>query len=96
MRRCYLVCYDIREAKRLRKVHKTMKAYGEPWQYSVFYCTLKDIDRVKMQSDLEDVMNMKEDQVVIIDLGGNDRSARESVTTLGPRLPEAESGVVVI
>ncbi len=96
MRRCYLVCYDIREAKRLRKVHKTMKAYGEPWQYSVFYCTLKDIDRVRMQSELEDVMNHKKDQIVIIDLGGNDRSAREAVTTLGPKLPEAESGVVVI
>ena len=27
MRRCYLVCYDIREPKRLRRIHKFMKAY---------------------------------------------------------------------
>ena len=32
MRRCYLVCYDIRDPKRLRRVHKTMKGYGESWQ----------------------------------------------------------------
>jgi CRISPR-associated protein Cas2 len=45
MRRCYLVCYDIRDPKRLRRTHKLVKAYGEAWQYSVFYCTLKAIDR---------------------------------------------------
>lgn len=33
MRRCYLVCYDIRDPKRLRRTHKLMKAYGEPLQY---------------------------------------------------------------
>ncbi|MCL4742191.1 MAG: CRISPR-associated endonuclease Cas2 [Phycisphaerales bacterium] len=33
MRRCYLVCYDVRHDKRLRRIHKLMKAYGEPWQY---------------------------------------------------------------
>jgi len=52
MRRCYLVCYDIRDPKRLRKVHRLMKAYGEPWQYSVFYCTLKAIDRVRLETAL--------------------------------------------
>ena len=29
MRRCYLVCYDIRDQKRLRRVHKIMKGFGE-------------------------------------------------------------------
>ena len=59
MRRCYLVCYDIRDAKRLRRVHKLMKGYGEPWQYSVFFCVLKEIDRVRMQSKLETEMNLQ-------------------------------------
>ena len=36
MRRCCLVCYDIREPKRLRFVHKMLRGYDEPWQYSVF------------------------------------------------------------
>lgn len=56
MRRCYLVCYDICDGKRLRHVFKIMKGYGEHWQYSIFFCILKPIDRVRMQGDLEDVM----------------------------------------
>jgi CRISPR/Cas system-associated endoribonuclease Cas2 len=52
MRRCYLVCYDIRHPRRLRRVHQVMKGYGEPWQYSIFFCFLRAIDRVRMRSDL--------------------------------------------
>ncbi|MCI0365525.1 MAG: CRISPR-associated endonuclease Cas2 [Phycisphaerales bacterium] len=96
MRRCFLVCYDIRDDKRLRRVHKLMKAYGEAWQYSVFYCTLKPIDRVRMENDLRETMNMKVDQVLIVDLGGNEDAARESSTFLGTGVPEQESGMVVI
>lgn len=96
MRRCYLVCYDIRDPKRLRRTHKLMKAYGEPWQYSVFYCTLKAIDRVRLENAAREVLNLKEDQLLIVDLGANEEAARESATVLGQSLPEAENGVVVI
>lgn len=96
MRRCYLVCYDIREPKRLRRVHKLMKAFGEAWQYSVFYCTLKAIDRVRMENALREILNLKQDQVLILDLGANEEAARESSTFMGPGMPEAESGMVVV
>lgn len=96
VRRCFLVCYDVRDSKRLRRVHKTMKAYGEPWQYSVFYCCLKPIDRVRMEAALRDEMNLKEDQVLIVDLGTNEDAAREAAKALGPGPPEPESGVVVV
>jgi CRISPR-associated protein Cas2 len=96
MRRCYLVCYDVRDPKRLRHVHKLMKAYGEAWQYSVFYCTLKDIDRARLENALRETINLKEDQVLIVDLGGNEQAARQSAAILGPSLPEAESGMVVV
>lgn len=96
MRRCYLVCYDIRQPRRLRRIHKTMKGFGESWQYSVFFCVLKDIDRVRMQSDLEREMNCKEDQVMIIDLGSNEQAARESAVTIGQSLPKPDSGMVVV
>ncbi len=96
MRRCFLVSYDVRDPKRLRKVHRLMKAYGEPWQFSVFYCVLRDIDRVRMENDLRAEVDLRADQVLIIDLGGRDEEVRETVTTLGPSLPEPESGMVVI
>jgi CRISPR-associated protein Cas2 len=96
MRRCYIVAYDIRNPKRWRQVFKIMKGHGEHWQYSVFFCVLKEIDRVRMQSRLEEQMNLKEDQCVIIDLGPNEEEARNAATVLGPSLPQGESGVVVI
>lgn len=96
MRRCYLVCYDIREPKRLRRVHKVARGYGEPWQYSIFFCVLKDIDRVRLQADLEEEMNHKEDQIMILDLGPNEKECREAATVMGQPLPEVESGFIVI
>ncbi len=96
MRRCYLVCYDVRDPKRLRHVFRILKGYGEHWQYSVFFCILKAIDRVRLQTDLEEKMNLKEDQAVIIDLGSNEQSARQATAVLGPSLPHPPSGVLVI
>ncbi len=96
MRHCFLVCYDIRNDKRLRRVFKLMKGYGEHWQFSIFFCVLKEIDRVRLQSDLEKTMNLKEDQVMIINLGPNEHSARHSTTVLGPGLPKGDQGTVVI
>ena len=97
MRRCYLVAYDIRNQKRWRKVFKIMNGHGEHWQYSVFFCVLKDIDRVRMQSHLEEAMNLHEDQCMIVDLGPDEEAAREAATVLGPALPQAAAaGVVVI
>jgi len=96
MRRCYLVCYDIRDPKRLRRVFKTMKGYGEHWQFSIFFCVLKDIDRVRMQTDLETEMNLKDDQVLIVDLGSDEEGARRAATILGQSLPEPDTGTVVV
>jgi len=96
MRRCYVVCYDIRNPKRLRRVHTVLKGYGEAWQFSVFFCVLKDIDRVRLQSDLEEQMNLKEDQTLIVDLGPNEEKARNAATAIGQALPDQDSGIVVV
>lgn len=96
MRRCYMVCYDIRHPKRLRRVFKTLKGYGEHWQYSIFFCTLKDIDRVRLQSDLELAMHLKEDQAMIIDMGPNEKAAREAVAVIGEALPPQAERTIVI
>jgi CRISPR-associated protein Cas2 len=90
------VCYDIRDPKRLRRIHKVLKGYGEAWQFSVFFCVLKDIDRVRLQTDLQSQMNLKEDQAMILDLGPNEKEARKSVTVIGQPLPEHDNGTIVI
>ncbi|MTV50975.1 CRISPR-associated endonuclease Cas2 [Heliobacillus mobilis] len=95
MRRCYLVCYDISDAKRLRKVFKTMKGYGEHWQYSIFFCVLKDIERVRLQGKLESIVNAREDQIMIVDLGSNEEKARESTEVIGKRLEQIDERLLV-
>ncbi|HEY9867781.1 MAG TPA: CRISPR-associated endonuclease Cas2 [Candidatus Obscuribacterales bacterium] len=96
MRRCYLVSYDIRHPRRLRRVYKVLRGYGEHWQYSVFFCVLRDIDRVRLQAALEKEMNLKEDQALIVDLGSNEDNARESAVTIGQSLPQPELGMMVV
>jgi CRISPR-associated protein Cas2 len=96
MRRAYLVCYDVRKPKRLRRVHKVLKGFGESWQYSVFFCCLKDIDRVRLQTALEAELNLHEDNCLILDLGGDEEAAREAAVTLGESLPDRRGTMTVI
>jgi len=96
MRGSYLVCYDIRNPKRLRQVFRLMKGYGEHWQYSIFFCVLKDIDRVRLQSDIEEEINLKEDQVLIISMGTNEKAARAATTVIGQSLNMQNERIVII
>lgn len=69
MRRRFLVLYDISSPRRLRRVHKTMKAYGLPLQLSVFLCRLNPTDRIRMEGEIREHLNGQEDQAIILDLG---------------------------
>jgi CRISPR-associated protein Cas2 len=97
MRRCFLICYDIRDPKRLRKVHQVCKGFGETWQYSIFFCVLKPIDRVRLQAELEDVMNLHEDQALVIDLGADEDQARATAAVIGqPQAMNIARGTIVV
>jgi CRISPR-associated protein Cas2 len=89
MRIRYIVSYDISDQKRLRRVHRTMKGYGEPLQYSVFRCDLSSSERILMIEALSKVINHRDDQVMLIDLGPADGRGRCSIETLG-RAPETD------
>ncbi len=49
-----------------------------------------------MQTQLEEAMNLKEDQTMIIDLGSDEDLARQAATVLGPNLPVGDAGIVVV
>ncbi len=96
MRRSYLVCYDVREPRRLQRTRKLLKGYGSPLQYSVFLCVLKDIDRVRMENELRGLLNLRQDDLLIVDLGADETAAREMIVTLGPGGLQPATGTVVI
>lgn len=64
----YLVCYDIRDPKRLRQVAKTMHAYGTRMQYSVFVCDLSDAEFVDLRFALRGILEPV-DSVMAVPLG---------------------------
>ena len=80
---CYVVSYDIREQKRLCRVHRAMKGFGEPVHYSVFRCDLTPRGRVEMISVLTDLIKPDEDRIMIIDLGPVEGKVEERIVFLG-------------
>ena len=65
--RWYLVCYDVRDPKRLRKCAKHMEGHGSRIQYSVFRCRLTATQARRLQWELTEML-MPEDEVLIIPL----------------------------
>jgi CRISPR-associated protein Cas2 len=63
MRNSYLVCYDISDDKRLRKVFQEMRRWGDHLQYSVFECQLRDSDLVRLRAELSKIIHHHDDQV---------------------------------
>lgn len=63
-----LVCYDIREERRLRRVHRCMCRWGMPLQYSVFYCNLNLRARRRLEKDLRDLIDERVDDVRVYGL----------------------------
>jgi CRISPR-associated protein Cas2 len=62
----YLVCYDISDPKRLRKVATVCEDFGYRKQFSVFLCRLSATDLVRLRSRLYDIINLAEDQVLFV------------------------------
>jgi CRISPR-associated protein Cas2 len=64
----YLVCYDISNPKRLRKVAKTCEDFGYRKQLSVFLVRVSTTDFVRLRTRLYDIIDLNEDQVLLIPL----------------------------
>lgn len=103
-RRWKLVCYDVRDQGRWRKVHRLVRGHGSRVQYSVFRCRLDGRATERLRWELSKVM-APEDSLLIIDLcprcsdhvvsqNAMDDWADEAPTfrIIGP--PEADQGPV--
>jgi CRISPR-associated protein Cas2 len=61
----WLVCYDVRDAKRLRKAAKHMEGYGERMQYSVFRCWLNPRSMEELRWELTELLTAEDDVLFI-------------------------------
>jgi CRISPR-associated protein Cas2 len=83
MRNTYLVCYDICDDKRLRKVFQTMRDFGDHLQYSIFECQFTLADLARCRQALSDIIHHTEDQVLFVDLGPTEGRGDRVITALG-------------
>lgn len=59
----WVVCYDIVDDKRRRDVVKVLESYGKRGQYSVFECHITDQQQMRLQGELQQVIDEEEDDV---------------------------------
>ncbi len=96
MRKTFLVCYDIRDDKRLARVAKTMRGFGDRIQYSVFECQFNDVDLVRCRFALSDVINHKHDQVLFVDLGPSEGRGERVITSLGQPYSTLDAPCIIV
>lgn len=96
MRQTYIVSYDISDPKRLRKVFKTMRGYGDHLQLSVFRCELSKRELVEVRSKLAEIIHHKEDQVLFVDVGPVLGRGSTSISAIGRVYVEPERNAVVV
>ncbi|MFN2470420.1 MAG: CRISPR-associated endonuclease Cas2 [Gaiellaceae bacterium] len=90
MRTRYLLCYDVRDERRLRRVGKLAEEFGYRLQYSVFVCDLSQVERSHFQRRLGDILNLSVDAAVLIDLGPADHASARRFQWLSspPTIPD--------
>ncbi len=69
MRRLFIVSYDISDPKRLRRVFRILKGYGEHLQLSVFRCDLTSSQHLQLSAKPRDTIAPAVDKVMLVDLG---------------------------
>ena len=82
MRKCHLVCYDICDDKRLRKVVQTTRGYGDRLQYSIFECQVTPTDLVRLRAELDAIIHHDEDQVLFVNLEPEEGRGDRVITAL--------------
>lgn len=83
MRTTYLVCYDIGDAKRLRRVFKVCGNYGNHLQFSVFECDLNPAEKVQLETELSALINHDHDQVLFVNLGLSESRGERVISAIG-------------
>lgn len=96
MRNSFIVCYDICDPKRLAKVFKTMRAWGDHLQYSVFECQLSRTDLARLRAKLTEIIHHTEDQVLFVDLGPAEGRGDRVISAIGKPYVNVDAPLIVV
>jgi CRISPR-associated protein Cas2 len=96
MRQTFIVTYDVCDPKRLRKVFRTLRGYGDHLQFSVFRCELSRRELVELRAALGLVIQHGTDQVLFVDIGPAEGRGSTSIAAIGrPYVPLERYALVV-
>lgn len=96
MRQSYIVAYDICCPRRLRKVFKLMRGYGDHVQLSVFRCELSTRELFELRGKLGPIINHDTDQVLFVDVGPVEGRGSTSISALGRAYTHPERHAIVV
>lgn len=98
MRHYVLVSYDISDPRRLRRMFRLMRGYGDHLQYSVFLCQLTDKDKIVLTEKIKDILRPSEDQAILMNLGnvdGRQSTAPGNWEVIGHSIAIADRSVMI-
>jgi CRISPR-associated protein Cas2 len=96
MRTSYLVCYDISDDKRLRKVFQAMRGYGDHLQFSIFECQLTVSDLARCRAELGGIIHHDDDQVLFVNLGLAEGRGDRVITALGKPYTAVDAPCIIV
>lgn len=95
MRRRYVISYDISDDKRRTHVFELLLGNGDHVQFSVFLADLSQRELIILRTQLCEIINEREDQVLFIDLGKESRPLDESLEVVGRSYQPSSRSMVV-
>ena len=95
IRKRYLFSYDITDDKRRNKVFKALVGLGDHVQFSVFICELNDKELQAAKGKLSELINHRDDQVLVFDMGSTEREMDLFLSTIGQDLEISERVQIV-
>ncbi len=96
MRQMFVVSYDVSCPKRLRRIYRLMRGWGDHIQLSVFRCELNPRELVELRTRLTEVIHHLEDQVLFIDVGPVEGRGGTSIRAIGKVYAAPERRAVVV
>lgn len=96
MRQTFVVSYDIAHPKRLRRVYRLMRGWGDHIQLSVFRCELNPRELVELRAQLSREIHGGEDQVLFVDVGPVEGRGGTSIRAIGKVYVPPERCAIVV
>jgi CRISPR-associated protein Cas2 len=95
MEHLYIVSYDVRDPRRWRRLFRAMNGFGDWLQLSVFQCRLDKVRRLRLEAAIEEIVNSREDHVLIMDLGPAE-SVKPRVRSIGKAFDPIQREPVIV